>query len=255
LVTIVGLGGIGSLVVALAYENKYRKLVVLRPCKKSEVKGAKRVAPAAFKVTPSTEIGRKPALEGQLVAKDYEVYVICLGMPWPMVLESVGKIIEEPVVAGEVSCFFSPKPKRCLTSAIALAALGEREGTLVHALPGHFPADASCVAENIEKCLDCFQGVFTLASKRKEEMIRIVDYIFAKAPNATVIELRNSLVQGNLELIRFDLGCVYRKLDYLSKIRELGPRKFFNVKESCKGDLVEALRKLKPSHSPVTSVP
>ncbi|UXD22931.1 hypothetical protein IPA_09685 [Ignicoccus pacificus DSM 13166] len=238
------MGGIGGTLIALAHSPKVDRVVVLRSCKRRDVKHAKKVADSAFLVNPSTMINKKPSLEGQLASKDYETYVVCLDSPWPMVLESVDVVVEGDVVAGDMACLCSPKPPRCFPSFKALAALGEREGVLVSSLLGRPPADASCVAERLERNIHCFKGRRVLSGKPLEDYIRLLDYLYAKVPNSMIIELRKEVLKGKLEILEFDYPCFYEFSRDAQALRQKGPKDFRIGMKPCKGDLTEVLKRI-----------
>ncbi len=243
MVIAVGLGGPSALLIALTQPYKFDTLVSMRPCKKGEVKYAKRVGAATFKVNASTVVSGKPALEGQLATKDFEVYMICLKMPWPMVLESVDELIADDVVAGDLSCACSPLPDRCFPSFMALAALGPRNGKLVTALPGRFPADAACTAVRLERASSCFIRVDRLIGQRLEEFSRLVDYLYAKAPSVGLIELRKELRKGFFDTYLFDYECYYKSSRDAHALRVKGPKDFKRPRGPCQGNLVEVMKR------------
>ena len=250
------MGGINSTLVALGYalhsikksdEKNSEKIEVLslRPCKKGEVVGARRVYDSAFLLTPSSSLKKGPLPESQLAGKGYKTYVVCLKDPWPMVLDSVEQLVDnKELIVGDAFCAASPQPNECYPSFLAMAALGKRHGELVIAYPGKPPADPACVAERLSKAKECFLGVKYVSEEEWTKFKRLVDYVYAKNPLGSIKSLYLAMESSAGPFYRFQYPCYYEKQEDCKALRRKGPSKFKRPKRPCVGDIVDVLAEL-----------
>ncbi|ABU81916.1 hypothetical protein Igni_0734 [Ignicoccus hospitalis KIN4/I] len=266
----VGLGGISSTLVALGYlitteydaskkgeggseevggKGKARRtfdVVSLRPCKKGEVVDAKRVYDSAFLLNPSSRLKKGPLPESQLAGKGFKTFVICLRDPWPMVLDSVDKVLgDKELVVGDAFCAASPQPAECFASFLAMAALGKRRGEMVVAYPGRPPADPACVAERLLKAKECYLGKRYVSVEAWEQFKRLIDYVYAKVPLGSIKALYAAAEEGVSPFYLFSYPCFYSKQEDCAALRRKGPNKFRKPKKPCTGDIMEVLAELR----------